>query len=761
MSNELSVPSANYEYNVAIKSLVDSMFQHEDEGKIDKERYNVDYQISTRERFTGERYRFVLSRALPEDIKFEPAEKKDEEYNDIQNVAIDPTLIGPLELRAIELLTTVQYTIILFTGEIGSGKTALCKYIKNYIDGHFIHEKCKDYSKCAYHHHIFEHIDFNSIGQSDNINKFEDDVNQEIVSCLENRLQDVLLESEVKNPLLDIIFGEDETNLKKYTTSYRRKWLKKKSTIYAMDNDDFVIDFFDWISTTFQGDRKKIPIYQALLQFIVSQYASRMKGCFILCVDNIDQLETKEQYLVLEKIMKLVEKTGVKVFIPIRLVNLGKIAGNGSFSYVLLDQCLLFENAGVLPVSLIIRRMENFIESNIYQNLSVNVDSEYLKHFLNRMKRVQSFLADTNDSRLASAINALSSNSLRRGLYLANRLFVNNYIHYSNHLMNQDELIGALLVGDSPDGKMQESDQMVTNLFADDKMNNTMMKLRILQLLRTSFNTNHVVRLKDIMSQMPSFCGCFEEVYESLRHALNDMIKYHNKLIVIDGVEYYDTQDALLNSQDDYVQITPTGRGYIDWLCESLQYVQSCFAAIEWTEQPLVRHAWGMSEFTEPLMVIGSDTDLKKRMTKTIQKESYKVFLKSISVPDNQSYLEEYSALKSHSMYDRFEFIRKGAQLMLHQDVYETLTYNQYSIPCHYSHKWVPNQLIMTELIQKMAQSILKIVSHHKYNRVKETLQDWEELLLISAFWEYALFNNSDVELNNIIDSYTQAIAKA
>jgi len=735
-------------YMELFETLVKNIFQSEDEGKIG-------YQISISTNHINKDYITLQPISIPSGIKHERIYQGDDQpFEDLERVKIDNKLLGSVEYKLIVELVTTPYTLMLLTGGIGSGKTALCRYVMNYLNAHFLHGSCPDRDNCSFQRNVIIYHNFTRGVYSDNLPDFEQEITSEISVLLTSELQEIINSAQIQAQLIQGIFSsERRSNIWSYFPGFRREWDgDKKLRLMGMPSREFAITLFNWIEAYYSQPNLKLPVLNAILSFVNRMFASKKRGCFIFVFDNIDLLSDSQQFCALDKIMHLVEKTGAKTVIPIRVVNLSKIYGNGSFSFVLNDNSTILENAGARPVRIVTRRIQYYLDNqDEFIDEVRNIPLQIREVFNNRVRLVLKLLQEKPESRLNLALAALAANSIRRGLYLSERLFINSVIQLDSSQPTQDAFIEAMLVGVSPSKKMQIADGYITNIFIDSMGGNSLVKLRVLHLLNNCFESDALVRLGDIITNIMRYTKHSKDSYEQLRYAVNDLIKVRNRLAVIDGVNHYDSVSSLLTSHDDYIQITPTGRKYLDTLCESLSYVQCCFSAMRWTHNYLVKYSSGVKYLLDDI-----NEEMKSSNPQNVQNiHLVQAYISSI-VNDNN---HEISIPITTIMCERLEYIRQALQHLLYQDVFEMRNYYDGICPCPILNKFDPSILIIAEIIRKLSYAIPIITQNiNAYDR-NMVLSNWLSLINIAAYWEFKFFRGNQNKFTFITSKFENALA--
>ena len=218
------IPGQNGEYIDAIKALCDGIFDGYDIGiigyiksTIENYKYNRNFYL-----YRKEQYQDSEGNASRELLNPEINECSLTSENVITNDFLQSTDgLGPVEKGFINCLLSSHKGCIIFTGARGSGKTALMKYVSDFLKKNKIHNNCKDFSKCNRHKDVHLFFDFNK-SICNEVRDFFSDLFfvkfREVLCEIFN--DDVILESFIKSsdnrPYFNCISDDIKSNGKKW-----------------------------------------------------------------------------------------------------------------------------------------------------------------------------------------------------------------------------------------------------------------------------------------------------------------------------------------------------------------------------------------------------------------------------------------------------------------------------------------------------------------------------------------------------------------
>lgn len=723
--------------NHQIRLLIKKIFQTEHEGEIG-------YIMSTWENFEGQKYKNI-PKFHNEDRKGQPDREiidieKAIDYENNYNI-IDYNQLGQEEASLFNYLSMPNfYTHIILTGALGSGKTALLKFIKSYLDSPNHKDKCVELNCCGHKKPIAIKIDFNTGYSTEDKNQLFNQFYRELYRKFEMEVQRILsCEALLEEVLRGIVNRYDNNNFAEFADF--EDDMMKNSNWQNLSHAKKTRSITKWIEDKHPPEDFK-GVLKALfdmLRHIIDFLKLRNRECFICIFDNIDRFEDSIQAEMLEKIFSITNELKIKHIIAVRLTAFGNIS-QGTYSYC------IFEHTAP-PIEKIIRmRIEYYLNNkSIYSSITnqirnkdlVKALNERLRFILNEMKK------EDSASIIKRSIKALSGVSVRRGLFICERFFLNNSIKYdTNTPLNF--FLRALFVGENENCKIYNEDQLIANIFIDPlSEKNSLLAFKLLHVLWKAKSINErltISKLYEMLKLITSFSD------EEFLKVINYLMYVKRRLIYVNGISSFQNIQSC-KSCKSYINITNSGIGYASKLYSTVQYVQDCFSVIDWSYyrinqiQDKIRNHAEYEAFKNRIM---SDPSVDND-------EAIGHFLISFVTEFNFSERQPYipNEIDYTSIIQRYGFIRKCLTVLLVQDI------------CEFVHYYILDVFERNDDSRKYFNQITSVeitvsLSHHVYNSLvenanKDELYYWYNLLLIIRYWNMIIFNSSE-KIDSIIN---------
>ncbi len=662
-----------------IKPIVDEMMQQQSIGP-------EGYHLSTVDNFVNNRHQ---TENLYQDDLIDPKSAQIPNGTNIVNL----NKLGPVEKCLVGYLLSSTYNTIVMPGALGIGKTATVKHVLDYISVNINHtnndvEAC---NACKIKNFISIRINFIDGYLPSNYSAIMHTFTEDLYNKLKRKITNIYNKYPATDNIVDKVIN---TNIKDESDD---QWESKFDDFVSSNvknntqwNNYTLIQknecLFNWIDQKTDYE-SKIALLGYLIRFVKESNYIR-QGCFIILFDNIDQLTQEEvQNDILTFILRFSEVAKVKILIPMRQTAFGWIAANAAYSFG------HFVFAGVLPIKIITNRMKYYIEQGDtnanYKQLKKAPNSDYIDKYEVRLRHIYDLLRADANNRLREVIDAISGNSIRRGLYITCRLFLNYVIKYDEPSPYENDLIRALFVSNNEEGTINPKDSLVTNLYVSQEDNlNSLLKIRILQLLYNAKKNKKRATIQILLDQLKRLYNWDNRIILS---DINILMNARKKLIYVDGKNHYESTNDLFSSPNDRVNITYTGQRYLEVLLNELVYNQECFAAALWPK----------------------------------------------AVPNEVDY---------SSLIERFSFMRKCLNELLESDYRQTRKYIS-NTPIN---KRFINGIIVNEIISNTALSMLNIVKSKKMSYLyQEELKDWLSLLNKASVCEDKIFKNKNNSKSN------------
>ena len=649
---------------------------------------------STVENFYDERHRYQFEKSSdvidPEFFTVLP------EIENTLGVNIAP--LGVVEKSLVVSLLTSKNKRIVLTGALGSGKTTTIRFVLEYLRQHYLRDKQDD----TLNKHVFLGIDFHEthIGAGSKIQTIIKTVEKDLFKQLKRSVKDILNNNnyidpfieqirDTKNNQWEFLFDDfiDKNNIDTNYSKWEKLTMKQKVT-----------KLLSWINSE-SDDAEKNRLLGYVIRFIGD-------SIIVVSFDNIDQLGEEVQERILSGIFKFSSIAKARVLVSLRLTTFGWVVEGATYPYD------IFEYAGISPMKVVKERIKHASENPnfpAYEKISKTIQEKYLECFNSRKRFLFNKLQEKHSLiRFKSAFNAISGNSIRRGLSLFKRLFVTKAINYNSDYIYEDELTRALLLSDDKRELLISNDEHVTNIYesANDK-SNSLLPLKIMQIVYLAWKYRMNITFQ-ILHEHLRYLSNGKWSDEEILKTLDLLIDVRKRLIFVDCTTSYKERN-IFSIRNDPIMITYSGRKYVEDLCCNLVYIQEAFAALDWKDDKIIPRQ-----------------------------------------------------IDCNSIVDRFSFIRKGLLVFLHDE--SELTKN-YKLNVDPDHNIFPFYL-MNEVIMRAADSIFNIVQARYQTNIIESerfslsqeIINWYDLLLRGAMIEIGDYNTNSIELIRVIELYKKEI---
>ncbi|WP_297090774.1 P-loop NTPase fold protein [uncultured Draconibacterium sp.] len=727
--NKTSFFNKNQDYINYIRGLADIIFQPENIG-------SIGYIQSKQENFSHTRYKQVGQTKNVYEVL--PSEKLETTF---VHKCLSTEGLGPFEQTVLSNILNSDYSTIVITGALGSGKSSLVDHILDYMSNNIKHENCNNYSLCKSHDTLYISIDF--------IKGFNSNKSEEILNEFDAKLYNSFTH------VIRKIFSEKQLleEFIKYSTSYTEDILvsfkflglkiRQEKSWDTLTTEDKLEQIIDWLHNRFGSEfplSYKNTVLAEMINFVGDKFPERLNGCFIMVYDNIDRFSDEVQNEVINRLLGVSQIIKAKTLICSRLTTFGKISGNSSYAFGVV------ENAGHLPVSIIIQRIAHYIENKDKQENYINLRSViptiYLTAFDNRIKEIYRLLTKENSSRLYEVLDALSGLSIRRGLHLSRRLLI-NYVSDYLSIPEEDMLISGILCKNNENAQMTYDDRRITNIFlSHHNLSNSLTNIRILGILHTYRTKDRPIRLNELLHYLNLYgINSQDEIY----HSIDVLSSVRKRLISLNGISKFNKEMLFndTNLKNSFVQLTWAGNKYYSNLCENLQYLQDCFGIINWSKLALNGNGSIITQHIEEKKIEMKDNVLLNDSTFNFLKDS---LMENIS-GDITEIIPK--TIDSNNFQERIKLLRKGLYIYLYEDIYQSLVYeknvfNPENLRQN-NHLLFINSLSTVDMIATISRSVYRIsISKNLSNRaVYGELLNWKSLLRLSYYWNYIIFKSN------------------
>ena len=640
--------------------------------------------------------------------------------------------LGPLEfsLASSILNDRAKYNVLIMTGALGSGKSTLSEYVLNFL---------KNENLPAH-----DHLHFPNDGTIFRINfndNFASDDSVEIgtefkIVLMEQLLR--LIESMHKHRLFiddfiaKIQSGDDERfNLfAEFVRKLHRQRLPTEEAKF-----DFLLDWIDDLEPL----SYKLRLVSYLLAFTQESKSSKKGVDFIILLDNIDRFPDTVQMELLNIVFSFSIKLPIKILMPMRLTTFGKIKGNGSYNFA------VFENTGQQPIHILSLRLRHCIHNMKDYAVSTTITPSNIPRVRQKLEFVLNSINESpvND-RFSNFFTAIAGNSIRRGLGLSERFFINTAIRYNTDHLFKDDFLRSLLISENSSGKFSIEDRLVNNLFCslNDGGENTMLNIRILQILYFFKESSLVCKMNVLLSHV----ALFDEYSNAqILDAINDLIFYPRRLAYVEGVNDYTDQDNLFKSMNDVINITYSGTEYLNTLLLNVVYLQHSFIAVNWKIPKSMRSLKYLEKFIEDLNHNHDNPNIR--------------FLHSLIHNKSTTITDFISpAFDFNNLNERMKMIRECLYFLLINDLNQLAIYyenNEIQDAENIDNRYIKNSIII-DIIAKTSISVINILKAGLVN--KDEIRNWYDLLIIADLWQMQVFQIKHHILETAIKTYSKEI---
>lgn len=647
----------NNQFLTSTQALRDKIFQTKSTG-------TINYEQSTNDYF---REKLDLRKDVPTPVV---------DAQEIQDSIKKYDGIGPVENALISTILSTDYLSIVLPGALGSGKSALCNFVLDHILRLYGPDMC-----------MLINIDIN-LGYTDreNYKKVLREFNKDFTEKLKSSFIKVFTKKDIMKVFIEKIHESLQPTWEAAFLDFKIENVDKKHKNSKNDWENLaskqqIIKLFDWISNKSHSIEDRIRLYGYIGRFLRNYFSEDF--LMILFLDNIDGILDEAQSDILYTILGFNNSSGIKGLIPMRQTTFGWVIANAPFSWC------NFKHYGPPPLDIIKKRIEHFFDENNQKTYTGILDkiniTGHLVEFKKRLKQFNDIIMYPK-SRLSMMISAISGESIRRGLFICERIFKNNTLKFDHENVHEGDLQRALLVSLSPNSTFNLDDSLIINLFVSPEKNKPdLLLIRIIQLVYQAHLINEVITIKKLIFHLKAINNWS---HEEIRVALNYLLQVRKRIIFIDGISLYRDTRELFTSINDKIYLTSTGKKYFEYLLEDLVYAQEAFIGIEWDSSEIPSQ-------------VNFDSDL-------------------------------------NAVLDRFSFIRKALREFIDMDEEQTT---------HYVLSNVRNdgslfaELICVKILCNLGRSVKIILNSYKEPGVVEKeILDWDSLISFSISKEKKIF---------------------
>lgn len=473
-----------------------------------------------------------------------------------------PNFTETERIIASHLLFGKNFNYVL-SGPMGSGKSTTCRHVFEYF-------KSCEWSKDS----IFIWINFDfGIRDQKKIKKILYRFRQTLYNKIRAELFDILSKDSYLDDFLKHITKEKEL-YDDYFDFYLDNIIKGNPWKKAHTTTEKLSVLFDYIKNKYSDLEGRIELLMKFLKYLKT-VIKKKNGKIIMVFDNIDRLPPIIQTEILTDILFYNELPEVRILLPLRRSTRLKLDNRASQPYAHIH----FH--GPNPIRILISRLE------YYKN---NLQNEELFEFGLKKRnieiinnRIQSILDEikNRDSNVALLFKLLSGKSVRLGMELSKRFFINYLFPYDESPNNPKSYSRTLLTYGNLENKHNPDDLYVANILSLGNTNQaTLLNLRILQLINSA----------KLMPENRKACSLskflnktFKYKYKQILISLNYLMSDKRALIGGDYFPAFTNKEDLFKRNDE-LRLTELGERYLGMSLGGTIYIQSCFASVLWSE---------------------------------------------------------------------------------------------------------------------------------------------------------------------------------
>lgn len=736
----------NYNFNKSypVVTLINELFQTKNVGKIG-------YLMSTPRNFQNGRHTNILKTEInTNDLENKKEILSLDEVEIQKESIIDCDILGIEEKALFSFITNLTYNHIVITGALGSGKTALIKYLFEHLKENGHTEVCEELNCCEHKSPSQIYIDFNVQYPSAN----KDEVMRLFREDLLNKLSKKVIQLLQREQIFDeVIKGIRNYEDSKYFDAY--KFFEEK----VLDTNDWekltyikkCKKITNWVDET-RGEHQlpfKLSAMFSLLSYIVNILEPIRNECFIIAYDNIDKFDDEVQDELLDVIMSFSNGIKIKHLVAVRLTAFGQIVGNGSISYA------VFEHGGYPVSQLVGHRIQHYLENKQeYSEITKDIEPQYLLIVNNRLEFIKTELLD-HKSLLSKVLCCFSGVSVRRGLFLSERFFINSSIGYEEIRENYNYFVRALTVGESPECKLSFEDALVSNIFyIPHSRRNSLLIFKILTVLKNARKNGLGISANELFIIMKNSVLLTDEDFLS---SLNYLVYVKKRLIYVNGISRFENIEQIINC-DQRVSITHTGILYTENLYDTVQYVQDCFITIDWSSEEINTLQKRIGEWKRFKYL---EERLREKATDAKTPDATIEFLidsiRNFDCSEDDPYIP--TVVDYRSTLERFKFIRKAIFSFFILDLSQIIYFDvSKAIRPEKGTSNYYHELSTLGIIVKLAKHSFTTLMKNSYH---DEILAWYNMLIIVEFWNSLLFDNPSKNLKNTminIEKYLKEI---
>jgi len=539
-------------FNDAAEGLVQDIFQHQDVG-------STGYINSRR----ASRYQ---QKGGPT-TNTENADQ-DEELKDVL-AHYDTSDLGEYERRVFFRIVLGNYHTIVLRGDMGSGKSASINRIIETLRRPR-KEVCGLCRQCT---PVVIKLDFNKGFEDDELDKLMREFRRRLYHQLRQELLDLFRKTALINLLRDEVLKKSSpyAEFGPFIDNYQNK-----AAWEEIPKNQRVEKLFQYVHEETKHGTENISMLMNLVHLTKSGLSADA-GCLVLIFDNIDSVEAKAQHEILGKILSYQATAQVQALVALRRGTYTDFeSGNVSYTFGTID------HTGPNIEDIILARLKYYAEN--WDSLP-RVQAISKPAYRRAVKLRLDYLLENWDHprRPIQRVAAICGSSIRMGLFMSERFFLNSAVPYDEKPKYPDDVVRAVLVSDSPNNEIAPDDHCIANLLLQNPAGDaSLLNIRILQLVSEFENEKFGRSVRNLLEMLQEIGGWDTE---DCREAFNYLLYLRRPLLWADNKTKY--ADLGKREMEDVLHITEAGRAYLNELPLDLVYIQEAALSVRWKDRYL------------------------------------------------------------------------------------------------------------------------------------------------------------------------------
>jgi energy-coupling factor transporter ATP-binding protein EcfA2 len=477
----------------------------------------------------------------------------------------DTTRLGEYERVLLSCLAWGKYSTYVLVGEMGSGKTTTVKYMKQVLEN----PRLRSCGACTSCEPTIIYRDFNEPSSGSVLRHFRSRLRFAFKAEMRH-----IFRTETR--LIDKFTNFIRESANRITYSYFDDFLEdeveKEPAWSKLAHAQKISKLFKYIDNFGEGDdSSRLELLMLLTSFIRKSHRPD-QACLVLILDNLDSVAPSSQFDLLVEILKFQEMAKIHALVPLRRSTFEQLPSHSALSFGIISHRGPWVSDVVRSrISISLRDWDKFPQAQALDP----------KHQIALKKRLEFISQDLSSMTSGSEkVLWLAGASLRQGLFMFERVLVNNSVAYDKDPQNRDEVLRCAIQG--IDSEFDSSGRFVANVFADAETNElSLLNLRILQFIGAFGEHPNQRKTRNLFSALGAISPQWKS--DTIRKSLNYLLHSKRPLLWVDGKTRYESTKHAVEC-DDILYMTEAGDNFLRHLIFDIQYLQEMLSALEWRE---------------------------------------------------------------------------------------------------------------------------------------------------------------------------------